>query len=141
MGYVARENKIDRAREVIAVLKKEWALFRKEHREALIDGDLRLVRFNLAEIGIDRGVKHEAVVQDKFRIEADLGLQRLALERRMVRVPVIDIAEPAQQSVRNELNVAGRRNVLDARRCRGLVKSSLDAVRDTRPEQIFVRAR
>src|SRR5262249_545144 len=110
MGYIARKDKVDRAGEVIAVLQKEWTLFRKEHREALIDGDLRLVGFNLAEVRIDGRIEHETVVQDELGVQADLGLHGLAVEKRMVRVAVIDVAKAAQQSVGNELNVAGRRN-------------------------------
>src|SRR5215470_1912943 len=141
MGYIARKDKVDRAGEVIAVLQKEWTLFRKEHREALIDGDLRLVGFNLAEVRIDGRIEHETVVQDELGVQADLGLHGLAVEKRMVRVAVIDVAKAAQQSVGNELNVAGRRNAVDPGGGRSLIEPPLDAIGDSRPKQILIGAR
>src|SRR5690348_9803851 len=65
----AREHHVDWAGEVVAVLEEERTLFWEKHFEALVDGDLRLVGFDLAEIRIDGGVEHEAVVQDELGIE------------------------------------------------------------------------
>src|SRR6476660_4443576 len=99
MTDVAGEHQIDRTGEVVAVLQKKWTLFGEENCEALIDGDLRLVGLDLAEVRIDCGVEHEAVVQDELGIKPCFGLQSAALKKRIVRVALIDIAESAQQSI------------------------------------------
>src|SRR5438105_363536 len=53
IGDAAREKQIHRRAEESGVLEKEGPLLRKEHFESLIDGDLRLVRFDFAEVGIE----------------------------------------------------------------------------------------
>ena len=119
MGNPACEDKIDRRSEVVAVLQKERPLFWKEDLKPLVDRDLRLIGFNLAEVGIDRGIEHEAIVQNEFRIQADFRLQGSAFKKRIRRIPLIDIAEAPKQRIRDELNIPRRRNVIEAgRRCR-----------------------
>ena len=141
MTYATREDQIDRRCEEVAVLQKERAFLREENFEALVDRDLRLVGFDLAEVGIDRRIEHEAAVQDELSVQTDVGFESAALESRMVRVALVDVAEAAKQSVGNQLNVPAGRDVLHPARIGGLVEAPLNAVGNSRPEHVFVGAR
>src|SRR5579864_1955362 len=141
MPDVASEHQVDGAGEVVAVFKEKWPLLGEEHRETLVDGDLRLVRFDLAEIRVDCGGQHKAVMQDELRIQPHFWLQGTACEDGMRGVAIIDVAKPAQQSIGNELNIASRRNVIDTAGGRSLIESPLYAIRDAWPEEVFVGAR
>src|SRR5260370_37760183 len=55
----ARKKQIDRGRKKTRIFNKERPLFREENREALIDGELRVVRLHLAEIRIQRNVERQ----------------------------------------------------------------------------------
>ena len=66
MSDPPRKHQIDRRHEVVAVLKEERALLGKEDLEALVDGDLGLVRLNLTEVGIHGRVNYEADAQDEL---------------------------------------------------------------------------
>src|SRR5206468_12858682 len=57
----AGKEQIDRSLEVPGVLQEEGTLFRKKHLESLIDGDLRFVRFHLAEIRVQREIKRQRI--------------------------------------------------------------------------------
>src|SRR4029077_4727710 len=96
MSDIASKDQVDRAGEVVAVLQKERPLLGEEHRKSLVNGDLRLVRFDLAEVRIDRCIKYEAVTQDELRIQSHFRLQRTVCEDRMRGVAVINVMEPAQ---------------------------------------------
>ncbi len=93
---VARKYRNDRAREVVAVLQKKRALLGEKHSETLVDRNLRLIGFDLAEVRIDGRVEHETVVQNELRVQPDLRLQRAVLKQWMARVAVINVAKPAQ---------------------------------------------
>ena len=140
MGDAPRENQIDRRREEVAVLQKERTFFGKENLEALVDRDLGLVRFNLAEVGIHRCIQYKAPMQDEFSIQPNVGFESAALENRMVRITLVDIAKAAKQSVRNQLNVPPGRDVLHATGIGGLVEAPLNAVGNSWPENIFISA-
>src|SRR6476646_6334810 len=112
MSDTPGENQIDRRREEVAVLQKEGTLLGKEDFESLVDRDLGLIRFDLAEVGIHRCIEHKAPMQDEFSIQPNVGLERAALENRMVRITLVDISKAAKQSVRNQLNIPSGRDVL-----------------------------
>jgi len=57
--------------------RKKGRFSEKKTSEPLVDGDLRW-SIRLAEVGIDRGIEYEAVVQDEFAVETDVGLERRA---------------------------------------------------------------
>src|SRR6267143_1428505 len=141
MADAAGEDEIDRRGEVVAVLQKERPLFGEENLEPLVGRDLRLVGFHLAEVRINRRIAHEAVVQDDFRVETNVGLELAALVERMIRVALINVAEAAEDSVGNDLDVASWRDERETGRGGGLVEASLDAVGDARPKQVLVGAR
>src|SRR5437870_5687133 len=65
-------------------------------------------------IRINRAIQHEFVAQNEFGIEADLRFQRRAFEKWVIGVPLVNVAEATDKSVRNELNVAARRDMLQA---------------------------
>ena len=51
---VAREKQIQRRAEEIFILQKKWTLLREINRVALVHRDLRVFRFDLAEVRIRR---------------------------------------------------------------------------------------
>src|SRR5438445_6421406 len=141
MNDASREHQIHGKSEVVAVLEKERALFRKEDFETLVHSDLRLVRFDLAEVGVDGGIEHKTAVEDELGIDAGLSLEIAVLEERIVGVTLINIAKSTKQSIRNELDIAAGRDLLDTSRRCGLVEASLDPIRNARPENVLVSAR
>ena len=76
------KNKIHRGAKEIFVLQKERALLRKIDGVALVDGDLRIFRLDLAEIGIGGGIDSEVVVDDELGVHAGLALGRRHSENR-----------------------------------------------------------
>ena len=52
--------------EVAGILKEKWPQLRKVDGEALVDGELRLIGLDVAEIGVDGCVDHDAVFKDEF---------------------------------------------------------------------------
>src|SRR5581483_9518392 len=124
--------------KIIRVLQEEWALFRKENLEALIDKILRLIGFDLSEVGIDSGVEDETVVKDKFGIEAHFSPSVDLLESRLCWIAVIDGAEVPERNIGVELHVAAGRNVLHAAHGAFLIKYTRDAARDVRPVIGFI---
>src|SRR4030081_3611824 len=127
--------------EIVAVLEKEWAFFREENFEALVHRNLGLIRFDLAEVGIDRGVEYEAVMQDELCVEAHVGLEGAVFEERMIGIALIYVAKAANQSVWNKLDVAAGRDFVPTGGSGGLVEAPLNAVGNARPEQILVSTR
>ena len=69
-----------RCHEVTVVLEKEGAFFRETNFEPLVDGHLRIVGFDLAEIGIERDIERERLVDYRFGVEAGASFG-VALER------------------------------------------------------------
>src|SRR5205085_11151879 len=105
-----RKHQVDGSIEVIAVLQKKRPLLWKENLKALVDGDLRLIRLDLAEVWIHRGIQHEAIVQNEFRIQPDFRLQLSAFKERIRRIALVDVPEAAQQTVWNQLDIAHARH-------------------------------
>src|SRR5947209_3412709 len=101
--------------EVVGVLQEERALFWKIHLKALIDGDLRLVRFDLAEIGIDGGIQDEFVRDHDLCINTS-GAPKIAPGKAQVRRIQIQHPRRTAENIRSNLNIAVR--------CDGLQTSS-----------------
>src|SRR5207247_5399598 len=101
--------------------------------------DLGLVRLNLTEVGIHGRVNYEAVAQDELGVETDIRLECACFEERVSGITLVDVAKAAKGAVGIELHVAARRDVLQSLQRGCLVEAPLNAVRNARPEQIFVR--
>ena len=78
-------------------------------------------------------------MQNELGVQADFRLQGPAFKKRIGGIALVDIAETAQQSVRNQLNVADTRHLESGRRGR-LIEAALNAIGDAGPEQVFVGA-
>ena len=129
--------------EESGILNKERPLFRKENSEALIHGDLRIVRFHLAEIGIQRHVKRQRIVGHKFGVQPRAvfkivekrgrggGTRRIRLVQKMIA---------GQQPIGNELDIASGRHVFDSADRRELLRQSFHALRHVRPVVVFALA-
>ena len=113
-----REEQRDRRLEIAGVLQEERSLLGKEHFEALVDGDLRLVGFHLAEIGIDREVERHRIVRDDLRVDAG-ARGGIALEDRPVEEP-----RTSERPIGNELDVVSWRDALKTVPVRELVRES-----------------
>src|SRR5689334_15960305 len=83
----AGEEQRFRGIKVIRVFQEERPLFWEEDFIALVGRDLRLVGFNLAEVGIDRRVQRERIVDYDFGVKpAAIGLLGLHGRRGSGRV-------------------------------------------------------
>jgi hypothetical protein len=102
----AREHQIHGKREIVTVLEEEWPLLWEEDFESLVNRDLRLIGFDLAEVGIDGSIEHEAAVQNELCIESDVGFEITVLEERVIGVALVDVAKVANESIGNEPAVA-----------------------------------
>src|SRR6266446_1255440 len=114
VGDLTREKEIDRRREKSGVLDKERPLLRKKNGEALIDGDLRVVGFYLAEIGIQSDVERERIFKNEFGVEPG-AMFELVLKRRrrsgiwrIHRKWLIQKMVVRKNPVGNKLNIAAR---------------------------------
>ena len=65
-----RKEQVFRRQKVIGIVEKKRPLLREIDFEPLIDSNLRIVRFHLAEIGIERDIERERVMQNHFGVEA-----------------------------------------------------------------------
>src|SRR6266567_1780375 len=133
MRDATREHHVDWTDEVVAVFQKERTLLGKENFEALVDGDLRLVGFDLADIGTEGGIEDEAVVQDELGIESNLGLQGAAIKKWVGWVERINVAETAEECVGNQLDIA-RGGQIEGGGGSGLIEAALSTVGDSRPK-------
>lgn len=70
VGDAAGEEEIFRSEKKAIIFEKKGAFFRELDLEALVDGDLGIVGFNLTEIRIEGDIEREAIVNDGFGIEA-----------------------------------------------------------------------
>src|SRR6202034_955624 len=119
------------------VLEKERALLGEVDGIALVDGDLRILRLNLAEIRIYRGVDGEMVVDDELGVHPRLALHVGMLKIRIGGIASIERAKTAEQAIRNEFDVAPRRNAFETGQSSSLTEPALDPLRDVRPERIL----
>src|SRR5262249_16118465 len=101
-----REKKIHRRHKKARVLDKEWPLFWKEDREALIDRDLWVVGLHLAEIWVEGHVKRKRIIGDKLGVNPRAMFEHILVGRiRPIRWLIQEMI-PGQQTIGNELNVA-----------------------------------
>src|SRR5207302_11274169 len=102
IGDATSEEKINRRAEVVGVLNKKRALFREKHLKALVDRDLRVVGFHLAEVGIAGNIQHQAVMEDELGVETKPAAGGAAFKMGVGEIRSVESAERIEQSVRNE---------------------------------------
>ena len=73
VSNAAGEEEVFGRDEVTGIFEEKWAFFGELDFEALVDGDLGIVGFDLAEIGIQGNVERERRVDDGFGVEAGAG--------------------------------------------------------------------
>src|SRR5260370_25530947 len=110
MGDAASKDEIYGSGEEGGVFERDWAVFRKENLETLIDGDLRLVGFDLGKIGTQSGVEYQGILEDDFGIEAGTRFEALPVKMGHAAGTIIQAAERAQRTIGNKLDVAAGRN-------------------------------
>ena len=81
VGDPAREEELGRGLEESRVLDEERPPLGEDDLVPLVDGHLRLVGFDLAEIGIERGIQRVRFVEHQLRVETPPELV-LALQAR-----------------------------------------------------------
>ena len=127
---IRREKKsVNGEREEVGVLEEERPLLGKEDLEALVDGDLRLVRLDLAEVGVQREVEGHGVARHQLHVEAGAALV-------LARVADVSVEEAGagERAVGNELDVAARRDAGDAVGGGELGDEAVDPLRVAGPE-------
>src|SRR3989449_11211729 len=117
----------------VCVFQKERALFRKEDFESLINCVLRLVGFDLGEIGIDSRIEYQAVVKKEIRVETGLTPRVYLIKTRLGWVARINGAEVAERSVGDEPHVVAGGDVLQNANSGFLVKDNGGAARHIWP--------
>ena len=137
VGDAASKNKIYGSGEIARIFEKEWTFFRKENLETLVDGDLRLVGFNLGKIRIQSSVEHQGILEHDLGIEAGAWFEALPNEMGDAAGTIIQAAERAQRTVGNELYVAPGRDFFESIRMRFLAQPALGVAADMRVEGEF----
>src|SRR5579863_482362 len=141
MDDVARVDKQDRRAEEIRVLKKEGPELRKVDGVALVDGELGLIRFDIAEIGIDGSVEDDAVFDDELGFAAGSALEAPGAEVWIERIEIDQFALILGEHVGIDLQIMGAGDAFDAMHGGFLGENAGDAGGDTRPEVGFAVAR
>ena len=77
------------------------------------------------------------VVDDELGVHARLALHVGMLKIGIGGIASIERAKTAEQAVRNEFDVAPRRNAFETGQSSSLTEPALDPLRDVRPERIF----
>src|SRR5690606_19972100 len=75
----SRVDELARCCEQLDALEEERPLLREEQSEALVDGDLRRVGLDLAEVRVDRRIERQ-VAEAEPEVRTELGVRILALE-------------------------------------------------------------
>src|SRR5260370_13267671 len=110
MGDGASKDEIYGSGEEAWVFEKEWALVREEYLETLIDGDLRLVGFDMGKIGTQSGVEDQGILEYDFGIEAGTRFEALPVKMGHAAGTIVQAAERAQRTIGNKLDVAAGRD-------------------------------
>ena len=105
-----RKEQRQRRGEEVGVLEEERPLLREEDLEALVDGHLRLVGLDLAEVGVDGEVQGDRVARHQLHVDAGAALVRARVGRGIR----IEEARPGERAVGDDLDVAAGRDVGDA---------------------------
>ncbi len=124
---------VDGRHEVAAVLDEERPHLGEIGRKALV-GNRGVVDAHLAEVGIDGGVEHQAVVQDEFGIQAGVALQVLVFEVGVKGINAVQVAQIARQHIRLELQVLAVLDIAKALDLHVLGQPAGDGVVAPRPE-------
>ena len=126
------EEQIDRRLEVAGILEEERPLLGEEHLETLVDRDLRLVRFDLAEVRVGGEVDRHASCATIF---ASRPTRPSAL---LSNVAVVEEARAGEGAVRDQLDVASRRHTRQPVAVGELRREAADRAGDARPERLLV---
>src|SRR6266853_3234974 len=140
VGNAAREDEIDGRLEIIRVLLEKGPRLGKENLEALVDSNLRLVGFDLAEVGIGGRVDDELVFEHQLGVQAHLPERGSSRVKDMVGVVQVKFLKRARNAIGYELNVPARRNLFQTGSRALLIEPSLDAAGIGRPEGVFTGA-
>ena len=138
VAQTAREEEILGSLKIAGVFEEERAAFGEKHLEALVDGHLRVVRFHLAEVGVDRDIESQGFVKHGLDVHAQARVSP-GEEAGRVRVAV-QIAGPGESAVGNDANVAARRDAFDSFEFAELLNKAGDAVGNVGPEGGLVAA-
>jgi len=98
------KKQIDRVAKNPAFSMKNGRFSGKKNSEALVDGELRVVGFHLAEVRIQRDIERHRIFGHKLRIEARAVLEFIH-EPGRAAARLIQKVVVGQQPIRNELNV------------------------------------
>ncbi len=137
IGNATGEEQIDGGGEVAGVLQEKRPLFREEDLEALADRNLRLVGFDLAEVGLGSKIEHQAVFEDELGIQATIHFGAACSEARCGGIAQVEATKGAKEAIGNELHVAARRDLLQATQVCGLAGQPDDILRHPRPESLL----
>ncbi len=140
VGNAARKHKVDGRFEKAGILQKERPLLREENLEALVHGDLRLVRLYLRKVRVDGGVQHQRVLEHDLRVEPRPRFDVLAMKMGVVGVAVVQFTEAADRQIWNKLQVAPRRDFLQPIHLGFLRQKTLRIACDVRVERILIVA-
>ena len=94
--------------KVIRVLLEKRPRLRKENFEALVNRDLRLIGFDLAEVGIGSGVDGKLVFEHELCIEPDLTECCALRVENIAGIARVNFSERAPNGIGDELNVPAR---------------------------------
>jgi len=133
MHNAARVDEINGRNKVVGVLKKERPQLGKINREALIDGELWLLGFDIAEVGIDGGVDNDAVLQDQLGLAA---IRAFKVTRAEVGIGGVDVDKGALilcQRVRIQLKIVRAADAFDPVQNAFLAKDAGDVGGYARP--------
>jgi hypothetical protein len=131
---------VDRSHEIAAVLDEEWPHFGEIGWKALV-GNCRIVNADLAEVRIDRGIQHQAIVQDELGVEPAIALQMLVFKVRIDGIDGVQLAQAARDGVRLKLHVLPAPHVAETLDFHILREASGDVVIAARPEVALVGVR
>ena len=123
--------------EVAAVFNEKRPYLREVGRKALIR-DGRIVDADLAEIGVDGGIEHQAVVQDELCIEPAIPLEMLVFEVRVGGVDGVYLPQVATQYIRFKLKVLAMLDIAETFGCHVLGQAAGDRMPVLWPEGLFV---
>lgn len=140
VGDPACENEIDRGLEIVRVFLKKGPRLRKENLEALVDRNLRLIGFDLAEVGIGGRIDDEFVFEYELRVQAHLPERGSPRVEDIAWIVRVNFPERARDAIGDELNIPARRNLLQTGSRALLIEPPLDAAGIRRPESVFIGA-
>ena len=111
---VAGVEQGERRGEVAGVLEEEGAQFGEVDRIALVDGELRLIALDVAEVGIECGVEDDGVTPDGLGLAAESCLGVAGAEVGIVGIELVENVEVLAEDIRIELDVVGAGDAFDA---------------------------